>query len=119
MLRGGVIRGAGHLTIKGSVLGDPRGSCEIDVSETVVLEQNIQYAKIRARHIVVLGDVANTDAESGLDMEVRSGLTESSGSLGYRTGEIQTLKRLRVEFQSAHQALDEIEVDWGWQLGNS
>ncbi len=65
VLRGGVIRGAGHLTIKGSVLGDPRGSCEIDVSETVVLEQNIQYAKIRARHIVVLGDVANTDAEPG------------------------------------------------------
>ena len=111
--RGGVIRGDGHLTIKGNVLGDPRGTCEIDVAETVVFEKSVRHATIRARHIVVLGDVLDTEAHSDLGMEVRGQLADSSVSLGYRTAEIQTLKHLRVEFQSAHKELNEIEVRHG------
>lgn len=110
VMRGGVIRGEGHLTVRGDVLGDPRGRCEIDVAETLVLEKGLQHARIRARHIVVLGDVLETEAHSDLGMEVRGGLTDSNVSLGYRSGEIQTLKRLRVEFQNVHQELSEVEV---------
>ena len=110
VMRGGVIRGDGHLTVKGSVLGDPRGRCEIDVAETVVLEKNIQHARIRARHIVVLGDVLEAEVHSDLGMEVQGRLTDSTVSLGYRTGEIHTVKRLREEFQSVHREMTEIEV---------
>lgn len=113
VMLGGVIRGNGHLTIKGNVLGDPRGRCEIDVAETVVFEKSIRHARIRARHVVVLGDALDAEVHSDLGVEVRGRLTDSTVSLGYRTGEIQELKRLRVEFQSVHQALNEIEVRQG------
>ena len=113
VMRGGVIRGNGHLTIKGSVLGDPRGRCEIDVAETVVFEKGVRHARIRARHVVVFGDMLDAEVDSDLGVEVRGRLTDSRVSLGYRTGEIQELKRLRVEFQSVHQELNEIEVRLG------
>ena len=113
VMRGGVIRGVGHLTLKGNVLGDSKGMCEIDVAETLVLEKNIQHAKIRARHIVVLGDVMSVEVHSDLGMEVRGRLEDSNVSLGYRSGEIPTLRLLRVEFQSVHQELQEIEVRLG------
>lgn len=113
ILRGGIVRGDGHVSVKGNVLGDPRGRCEIDVAETVVLEKNVQHAKVRARHIVILGDVLDSEVHSDLGVEVRGGLTDSSVSLGYRSGEIQTLKRLRVDFKAVHQELSEIEVRLG------
>lgn len=113
VMRGGVIRGDGHLTVKGNVLGDSRGRCEIEVAETLVLEQSVKNAFLRARHIVVLGDVMASEAHSDLGMEVRGGLADTAVSLGYRSGEIHTLRRLRVDFQSVHKELGEIEVRLG------
>jgi hypothetical protein len=113
ILRGGIVRGQGHVSVKGNVLGDPKGGCEIDVSETVVLEKNIQNATVKARHIVILGDVLDSEVHSDLGVEVRGGLVGSSVSLGCRTGEIQTLKCHRVDFKSVHQELSEIEVRLG------
>ena len=68
---------------------------------------------MKARHIVILGDVLDSEFHSDLGVEVRGGLVDSSVSIGYRTGEIQTLKHLRVDFQSVHQELSEIEVRLG------
>jgi hypothetical protein len=96
-----------------NVVGDPRGRCEIDFGETVVLERNVAHAMVRARHIVILGNVLESEVHSDLGVDIRGGLTNTNTSLGYRTGEIHTLKHLRVEFQSAFKELSEIEVRLG------
>ena len=79
---GVVFRGQGHLTVKGNVLGDSRGRFEIEMSETLVLEQSAKHVALRARHIVVLGDFADFECHSDIGMEVRGNLDETSVPLG-------------------------------------
>lgn len=110
VLSGGAVRGEGDLTVRGNVLGDPQERCEIEAAQTVVLEKDVQHAMVRARHVVVFGNICDTEIHSDLGVEVRGSLSDSHASLGYRTGDIQTLKRLRVDSQSVHQELSELEV---------
>ncbi|MEE2752696.1 MAG: hypothetical protein VX910_01845 [Candidatus Latescibacterota bacterium] len=110
VLSGGAVRGESDLTVRGNVLGDPQGRCEIEVAQTVVFQQDVQHAMVRARHVVVFGNICDTEIHSDLGIDVRGALSDSDASMGYRTGEIKTLKRLRVDSQSAQKELSELEV---------
>ena len=90
--RNSVITGRGHVAIRGDVLGDDQGTCQIEVDETLVIEKSVRHARIRARQIVIGGDVRDTELHSDLGVEIRGDLSESIVSLGYRSGEIQDLK---------------------------
>ncbi len=113
VFRSSVISGRGHLSINGDVLGDERGTCQIEVDETLVVEKAVQHARIRARHIVVQGDVANSELHSDMGVEVRGDLRETVVSLGYRSGEITDLKRQRAAMQTIDKELSALEVKVG------
>ena len=108
--RNSVITGRGHVAIRGDVLGDDRGTCQIEVEETLVIEKSVRHARIRARHIVIRGDVRDTELHSDLGVEIRGDLSESMVSLGDRSGEIQDLKRQRLEMLASDKELAELDV---------
>tara|TARA_Y100000588_G_C13846900_1_gene750232 strand:- start:223 stop:624 length:402 start_codon:yes stop_codon:yes gene_type:complete len=78
-----------------------------------VFEKDVRHATIRARHIVVRGDVSDVEPRSDLGVEIHDDLRDSLVSLGYRTGEIQDLNRQRVEMQASEKELSELEVRVG------
>lgn len=78
-----------------------------------MIEKSIRHARVRARHIVIRGDVTGGELQSDLGVEIQGDLRDSTVGLGYRTGEIQNLKRQRIEMQAADKELAGLDVRVG------
>ncbi|MDA0747390.1 MAG: hypothetical protein O2954_12785, partial [bacterium] len=110
---GGVVRSDTDVVVQGELEGTENRPCNIDVGGFLKVDKSVTHAKIRARRVIIRGDVSHSVVHSDEGVEIRGNLSETSLTVGNRTTDLQTLRQLRVEYHRFDQQLDELKVRIG------
>lgn len=107
--RGGVVRGLGGVSVQGHVAGSLTQRCVIEVGGDVVVNGDVQGARIRCRSLKVGGNLEEAEVLSDRAVEVGGGLTEAEvqvGMWGQEYAQIRTLVREIAHLEAELNAMD-------------
>ncbi|MSS72140.1 MAG: hypothetical protein EXS64_11710 [Candidatus Latescibacteria bacterium] len=107
--RGGVVRGAGGVSVQGHVAGNLTQRCVIEVGGDVVVKGDVQGARIRCRSLKVGGNLEQAEVLSDRAVEVGGRLVDTEvqvGIWGQEFAQIRALMREMAHLEAELNAMD-------------
>ncbi len=107
--RGGVVRGAGGVSVQGHVAGNLTQRCVIEVGGDVVVKGDVQGARIRCRSLKVGGNLEQAEVLSDRAVEVGGRLVDTEvqvGMWGQEFAQIRALMREMAHLEAELNAMD-------------